>query len=115
MFEWIVSFIAIFGLLYRWTDQIAVPHILSFIRGFEHTIVFMSAVLFLLIMLYVVIKQAKRLPKYYHIEVMDVFGKVTDARDLRLNFQTYQAAKSYSMFYNTLYGEQYEFRVVGNR
>jgi len=21
MFEWIVSFIAIFGLLYRWTDQ----------------------------------------------------------------------------------------------
>lgn len=113
MFEWIVSFITVFGLLYKWTEQIAVPHFTGFVRSFEHSLVFISVVLFLLIMLYVLIKQAKKLPNYYQIQVIDVFGSNIDMKDLRVNFRTYTAAKSYSVFYSRLFGGQSKFKVVG--
>lgn len=105
--------IAVFGLLYRWPEQVAVPHLTGFVRSFEHTLVFISVVLFLLIILYVLIKQAKKLPKYYQIQVIDIFGSNMDMKDLRVNFRTYTAAKSYSMFYSTLCGGLSKFKVVG--
>ena len=86
---------------------------LVFVRGFEHALVMLTVIAFLLIMVYMMIKHVKRLPKYYGIEIVDIFGKKTVLDGLRLNFVTYEAAKSYSQFYTNLYGKRYQFHVVG--
>ena len=64
-------------------------------------------------MIYVMIKRVKRLPKSYVIEIVDIFGKKTVIDGLRLQFSTFDAAKSYSEFYANLYGQRYLFHVVG--
>jgi hypothetical protein len=38
-------------------------------------LVMLTVIAFLLIMLYMMIKHVKRLPKYYGIEIVDIFGK----------------------------------------
>ena len=55
-------------------------------------------------MVFILIKHAKKLPKYYVIEIVDVLGRNIMLEDLRLNFSTYDVAKSYSQFYDMLYG-----------
>ena len=59
------------------------------------------------------LKQLKKLPKFYVIEIEDIYGKKTVVDGLRTNFTTFAAAKSYVHFYSDLYGEQYKFRIVG--
>ena len=114
LFDFIVStFVMAFGFAYRWLDQNVISYILIFIRGFEQALVMLSVIVFLLIMVYMMIKHVKRLPKYYGIEIVDIFGKKTVLDGLRLNFVTYDAAKSYSQFYTSLYGKRYQFLVVG--
>ncbi|MGI8834050.1 MAG: hypothetical protein ACR2IS_15615 [Nitrososphaeraceae archaeon] len=56
----------------------------------------------------------KKLPKYYVIKIVDIFGRSIILEDLRLNFSTYDAAKSYSQFYSALFAEQYRFQVTGS-
>ena len=102
-----------FGLAYRWLEQNVISYILIFIRGFEQALVMLTVIAFLLIMVYMMIKQVKRLPKYYGIEIIDIFGKKIVLDGLRLQFVTYDAAKSYSQFYTNLYGKRYQFYVVG--
>lgn len=58
-------------------------------------------------------KQLKKLPKFYVIEIEDIYGNKTAVDGLRTNFTTYAAAKSYAHFYYNLYGVQYKFRIVG--
>ncbi len=114
LFDFITStFVIAFGLAYRWLDQNVISYILNFFRGFEHALVMLTVIAFLLIMVYMMIKHVKRLPKYYGIEIVDIFGKKTVLDGLRLNFVTYDAAKSYSQFYTSLYGKRYQFHVVG--
>ena len=114
LFDFIVStFVMAFGFAYRWLDQNVISYILNFVRGFEHALVMLTVIAFLLIMVYMMIKHVKRLPKYYGIEIVDFFGKKTVLDGLRLNFVTYDAAKSYSQFYTSLYGKRYQFHVVG--
>ena len=107
------TFVIAFGLAYRWLDQNVIGYILNFVRGFEHALVMLTVIVFLLFMVYMMIKHVKRLPKYYGIEIVDIFGKKTVLDGLRLNFVTYVAAKSYSQFYTSLYGKRYQFHVVG--
>jgi hypothetical protein len=38
-------------------------------------LVMLTVIAFLLIMVYMMIKHVKRLPKYYGIEIVDIFGK----------------------------------------
>jgi hypothetical protein len=52
--------------------------------------------IFLLITVFLLIRHAKKLPKYYVIEIVDTFGRNIILEDLRINFSTYDAAKSYS-------------------
>jgi len=114
LFDFIVStFVMAFGLAYRWLDQNVISYILIFVRGFEQALVMLTVIAFLLIMVYMMIKHVKRLPKSYEIEIVDIFGKKIVLDGLKLNFVTYNAAKSYSQFYTNLYGKQYKFRVVG--
>jgi hypothetical protein len=114
LFDFITNtFVMAFGLAYRWLEQNVISYILIFIRGFEQALVMLTVIAFLLIMVYMMIKHVKRLPKYYEIEIIDIFGKKIVLDGLRLQFVTYDAAKSYSQFYTNLYGKRYQFLVVG--
>jgi hypothetical protein len=114
LFDFITStFVMAFGVAYRWLEQNVISYILNFVRGFEQAVVMLTVIAFLLIMVYMMIKHAKRLPKSYGIEIVDIFGKKIFLEGLRLQFVTYDAAKSYSQFYTNLYGERYQFHVVG--
>ena len=114
IFDFITSTVVMaFGLAYRWLEQNVISYVLSFVRGFEQALVMLTVIAFLLIMVYMMIKHVKRLPKSYGIEIVDIFGKKIVLEGLRLQFVTYEAAKSYSQFYTNLYGKRYQFHVVG--
>ena len=114
LFDFITStFVLAFGLAYRWLDQNVISHILVFVRSFEQALVMLTVIAFLLIMVYMMIKHVKRLPKSYEIEIVDIFGKKMVIDGLRLQFATFAVAKSYSQHYTNLYGNPYQFRVVG--
>ena len=114
IFDLIINtFVALFGVAYRWLEQNVINYVLNFVRGFEHVLVMFVAVAFLLITVYIIVNHVKKLPKSYIIEIVDVFGERVNIESLRHSFTTYEAAKSYSQFYANLYGKQYKFRVVG--
>ena len=114
IFDLIINtFVALFGVTYRWLEQNVINYVLNFVRGFEHVLVMFVAVAFLLITVYIIVNHVKRLPKSYIIEIVDVFCQRVNIDSLRRSFATYEAAKSYSQFYANLYGKQYKFRVVG--
>jgi hypothetical protein len=114
IFDLIINtFVALFGVAYRWLEQNVINYVLNFVRGFEHVLVMFVAVAFLLITVYIIVNHVKRLPKSFIIEIVDVFGERVNIDSLRRSFATYEAAKSYSQFYANLYGKQYKFRVVG--
>jgi hypothetical protein len=114
IFDLIINtFVALFGVAYRWLEQNVINYVLNFVRGFEHVLVMFVAVAFLLITVYIIVSHVKRLPKSFIIEIVDVFGERVNIDSLRRSFATYEAAKSYSQFYANLYGKQYKFRVVG--
>ena len=115
LFDFITStFSMAFGLAYKWLEQNVIRYILMFVRGFEHALVMLTVITFLLVIVYMMIKHVKRLPRSYGIEIVDIFGKKIVLDGLRLNFVTYDAAKSYSQFYTNLYGKHhYQFHVVG--
>jgi hypothetical protein len=101
--------------LYKWLSENLLAHVLTFGKEFGAVVVFISAVLFLLITVYFVMKQAKRLPKHYLLETFDQYGKKTVIPELRVKFGTYQAAASYADFYTKLYEYKYKFRLLGIR
>lgn len=97
----------------KWFEQNVINNILEFVKGFEHLLMVLTVVAFFLIIMYMTIKQFKKLPKFYVIDIEDVYGNKTDVDGLRTNFTTFTAAKSYAHFYSNLYGDQYKFRIVG--
>jgi hypothetical protein len=114
MYEPIVSvFFKSIEPLYRWVSENLFAHLTTFSKDFGALIVFVSAVAFLLITVYFVMKQAKKLPKRYVLETFDQDGKKTVIPELRITFGTYQAAASYAEFYTKLYRYKYKFRLLG--
>ena len=92
MFGPIISIFGIlFGLAYKWLEQNVINYILNFVRDFEHAFVMLAVIAFLLAIAYMTIKQVKRLPKYYVIEIVDVFGHKTILDGLRVSFDTFNA------------------------
>ena len=85
------------------------------VKGFEHIVVLIAAITFLLIIMLITIRQAKRLPISYAILILDNHGEKIILPDLRLNFRKYEVAESYAQFYRDMYGQQYKFRVIGIR
>ena len=108
-------FVRFGGVLYRWFEQYVLNYFVNFGKGFEQVFVMLAIITFLLITVILLIKKAKKLPKYYVIEIVDIFGKTIILEGLRVKFRTYDAAKSYSQFYSALFGEQYRFRVTGSK
>jgi uncharacterized membrane protein len=86
---------------------------MNFVKSFEFAIVVVAALIFLLISVCLTIRYVKRLPKYYVIEIDDIYGKKAVVEDLKVVFRTWDAAESYARFYREIYKEQFKFRVVG--
>jgi hypothetical protein len=82
-------------------------------KSFEYAILFCCAILFLLIMVFITLRQARKLPKSYIVEVVDLYGQKVEPDGLRLAFKTHDAAESYAQFYGDSYNGQYRFRVIG--
>ena len=102
-----------FGISYTWLDQNLVGPVLSFARGFEFAIVCAAAILFFLISMFLVIRQAKKLPKSYAIEITDLYGEKVSIDGVRQVYATHDAAESYARMYRDSFGHQYTFKVVG--
>lgn len=102
-------------LSYRLLEQYVLNQLVNFGKGFEQVVVLLAVTAFLLITVAILIKHVKKLPKYYVIETVDLYGRNINPHGLRLTFRTYDAATSYSQFYQSLYGGQYQFRVTGLR
>jgi len=112
-FNFIITMIVrTFGIIYKWLDQYLIIYLANFAKSFEFAIVIISAIIFLLISLFLTIRYLKQLPKYYLIEIADIYGKKATVEDLII-IRTYDAAESYARFYREIYKEQYKFRVVG--
>ena len=73
----------------------------------------LAVTIFVLITIFILVKHVKKLPKSYVIVILDIFGRKTIVKDLRVNYSTYDAAVSYSQFYRALYRGQYVFQVAG--
>lgn len=116
MYEPIVSlFLKSIEPFYRWFSENLFAHLMTFSREFGALVVFVSAVVFLLITVYFVMKQAKKLPKSYVLETFDQDGKKIVIPELRITFGTYQVAASYAEMYTKLYKYKYKFRLLGIR
>jgi hypothetical protein len=107
--------IVIFNIAYTCLNQNVITHVINFVRGFESAIIVIAAILFLLISIAITLRNVKKLPKSYVVEILDLYGKKTSIDSLRQVFATYDAAESYARFYREIYGKQYKFKVVGNR
>jgi hypothetical protein len=88
-------------------------YILTTAKSFEYAIVFCCAILFLLITVYITLRQARKLPNSYIVEVVDVNGQKVRPDGLRLVFRTYDVAESFAQFYRDSYNGQYRFCVNG--
>ena len=102
-----------FTVVYELLNHNLVSPFLSFARGFEFAIILSVSVLFLLISVFVALRQLKKLPNSYAIQITDVYGRRSEIDGIRLDFQTYDAAASYARFYREQYAHQYDFRVSG--
>ena len=115
IFEVIVAlFVRFFSDSYRFFDQYLVTNILAFVRGFEVAIFLMAAVIFLLVAVGMTIRQVRRLPKSYSIEILDLDGRRSSIDGIRQTFSTYDAAESYARYYRQTYDQQYTFKVIGS-
>jgi hypothetical protein len=89
---------------------------MKFVKNFKHIVVLIAAITFLLIVMFITIRQVKRLPLSYAIQVLDNDGERIMLTDLRLDFRRYEVAESYASFYRDMYSQQrYKFRVIGLR
>ena len=114
LFEFVVSiFVKVSASIFKWLDQNMLVYILTTAKNFEYIIVFCCAILFLLITVFITLRQARKLPKSYIVEVVDIYGQKVTPDGLRLVFKTYDAAESYAQFYRDSYNRQYKFRVIG--
>jgi hypothetical protein len=111
------SFLAIFtqsfGLTYSWLNDNLIGPFIAFTRGFEFAVIFLAAALFFAISVLFLLRQAKKLPKSYTIEIVDVYGREVSIDGVRQAFATHDAAESYARMYRSNFGHQYRFRVVG--
>jgi hypothetical protein len=86
----------------------------NFGKGFEQVFITLAVIAFTLLMAFILIRYVKKLPKYYVIEVVDLYGGKIILEDLKVNFNRFDVAKSYSQLYQMLYGPKYRFRVIGS-
>lgn len=114
LFELIISIsVKVSTNTFKWLDQNILVYFLTTAKNFEYIIAFCCAILFLLITVFITLRQARKLPKSYIVEVFDIYGQKVTPDGLRLAFKTHDAAESYAQSYRDSYNGQYKFRVIG--
>ena len=89
---------------------------MKFIRSFGYVVVLIAAITFLLITMFIIIRQVKRLPLSYTIQILDNQGERIILPGLRIHFRKYEVAESYAHLYREIYEQKhYKFRVIGLR
>jgi hypothetical protein len=87
---------------------------MEFVNDLKHIVVLIAAIIFLLIVMFITIRQVKRLPQSYTIQILGNQEEKIMLPDLRLHFRRYEVAESYARFYRDMYRQQqYKFRVIG--
>jgi hypothetical protein len=87
---------------------------MEFVNDLKHIVVLIAAIIFLLITVFITIRQVKKLPLSYTIQVLDSRGERIILTDLRLHFRKYEVAESYARFYRDMFiQQQYKFMVIG--
>lgn len=102
-----------FSLVYSWIYQYLVGPFLSFAKDFEFAAICTITVLFIIISALMMLHRAKKLPKSYVVEIIDVYGNKVSIDGVRQVFKTYDAAESYARMYRDHFKQQYKFKVVG--
>jgi hypothetical protein len=103
----------LFGIAYAWLNNNLISPLISLGRGFEIAFIFLVSLVFFFVSLFVLMKQAKRLPKSYMIKITDVYGKETALDGLRQVFSTHEAAESFAKMYQDNFGSHIGYKVVG--
>ena len=108
---WLIPLNA-FAVTYSWLYQNLIAPLMAFSRDFEFAIVCIVTVAFIIVSMFLVLRQFRKLPKSYSIEITDVYGAKVSIDGVRQAFKTYDAAESYARMYSKSL-PQYKFRVVG--
>ena len=106
-------FVQMFGLTYSWLNEYLIGPFVAFTRGFEFALIFMAAALFFAISVFLLLRQAKKLPKSYTIQIVNLYGERVSIDGVRQTFATHDAAESYARMYRGEFGQQYRFKVAG--
>ncbi|NOJ28284.1 MAG: hypothetical protein DA330_09775 [Nitrososphaera sp.] len=106
------SALAAFSLVYSVIYQYLVDPVMSFAREFQFATICAIAILFIIFSALLMLRNAKRLPKAYVVEIFDVYGSKVSIDGVRQVFKTYDAAESYARMYRLNF-KQYKFKVVG--
>ena len=87
---------------------------MEFVNDFKQIISPYRCDNFLLITVFITIRQVKKLPLSYTIQILDSHDESIILTDLRLDFRKYEVAESYARFYRDIFEQQqYKFRVIG--
>jgi apolipoprotein N-acyltransferase len=100
----LAAFTQSFALTYSWLNENLISPFTAFTRGFEFALVFMAATLFLAISVFLLLRQVKKLPKSYTIEIVDLYGEQVSIDGVRQAFATHEAAESYARMYRSNFG-----------
>lgn len=109
----ITALFEILNIIYKWIDSL-IAYFISFGKGFEYAFIIISTILFLLISVSIALRNAKKLPKSYVIEVVDLHNKKIAIDGIRYTFSTHDVAESYVRHYREIF-KHYKFKVVGSR
>ena len=73
MIDYIVTIaIRLLSFSSKWIEQNVINNVLEFVKSFEHLLLVLTVVGFFLIIIYMTMKQLKKLPKFYVIEIEDI-------------------------------------------
>jgi hypothetical protein len=97
---------------YSWLYQNVASPLGAFAKDFEFAAICTVTVVFIVVSVIIMLRQARKLPKSYEVEIIDVYGKNVSIDGVRQVFRTYDAAASYARMYRENFS-QYRFKVVG--
>jgi hypothetical protein len=101
-----------FAITYSWLYQNLVAPFMAFSKDFEFAVICTVTLIFILVSVFLMFRQMRRLPKSYVVEIVDVYGEKVSIDGIRQMFKTYDAAESYARMYRQNM-PQYKFTVVG--
>ncbi len=99
---------------YSWLYQNVASPLGAFAKDFEFAAICTITVIFIMVSIIIMLRQARKLPKSYEVEIIDVYGQNVSIDGVRQTFLTYDAAESYARMYRQNFS-QYRFKVVGQQ